>query len=86
VTVLRSFLTYTLTALYVLVVGGFGLLVVVPLGWKSALYKLGHGGVALALGTAGIRYKVVGRENIPRDRAVVFCANHQSNVDPPVLL
>ncbi len=21
----------------------------------------------------------------PRDRAVVFCANHQSNVDPPVL-
>src|SRR5688572_12702543 len=82
---LRSLLTYILIALYVLIVGTFGLLVVVPLGLKGLLYELGHGGVALALGTAGIRYKVVGRENVPKDRAVVFCANHQSNVDPPVL-
>jgi 1-acyl-sn-glycerol-3-phosphate acyltransferase len=28
---------------------------------------------------------VIGREHIPANRAVVFCANHQSNVDPPVL-
>jgi 1-acyl-sn-glycerol-3-phosphate acyltransferase len=34
---------------------------------------------------AGIRYRVHGRERIPRDRAVVFCSNHESNVDPPVL-
>jgi 1-acyl-sn-glycerol-3-phosphate acyltransferase len=39
----------------------------------------------LALATAGIRYRVLGREHVPADRAVVFCANHQSNVDPPVL-
>jgi 1-acyl-sn-glycerol-3-phosphate acyltransferase len=49
------------------------------------LYELGHAGVALALGSAGIRYRVVGRERVPQGRAVVFCANHQSNVDPPVL-
>ena len=36
-------------------------------------------------GSAGIRYRVIGREHIPPDRAVVFCSNHQSNVDPPVL-
>jgi 1-acyl-sn-glycerol-3-phosphate acyltransferase len=83
--VIRSLLTYVLTALYVLVVGTFGLLVVVPLGLTDLLYRLGHGGVALALGTAGIRYRVIGRENIPSGRAVVFCSNHQSNVDPPVL-
>ena len=82
---LRSSLTYILTALYVLVVGSVGLLIAIPLRWKGLLYTLGHGGVALALGLAGIRYKVVGREHIPADRAVVFCANHQSNVDPPVL-
>jgi 1-acyl-sn-glycerol-3-phosphate acyltransferase len=41
--------------------------------------------VALALGLAGIRYRVTGRERVPRDRAVVFCSNHQSNIDPPVL-
>ena len=34
---------------------------------------------------AGIRYKVIGREHVPATRAVVFCANHQSNIDPPVL-
>jgi 1-acyl-sn-glycerol-3-phosphate acyltransferase len=82
--VVRSVLTYLLTAVYVLVVGTFGLLVVVPLGWTGVLYELGHGGVALALGLAGIRFRVIGRERVPH-RAVVFCANHQSNVDPPVL-
>ncbi len=82
---LRSGLTYLLTALYILTVGTFGLLVVVPLGLTGILYELGHGGVALALATAGIRYKVIGRGNVPPGRAVVFCSNHQSNVDPPVL-
>ncbi len=82
---LRSILTYLLTSLYVLIVGSFALLIVVPFRLKSLLYELGHAGVALALGTAGIRYKVVGREHIPGGRAVVFCANHESNVDPPVL-
>jgi 1-acyl-sn-glycerol-3-phosphate acyltransferase len=83
--VIRSLLTYVLTSLYVLIVGTFALLVVVPLGLKGLLYELGHAGVALALGTAGIRYRVVGREHLPAGRAMVFCANHQSNVDPPVL-
>ena len=82
---IRTILTYVGTSLYVIVVGAFCLLVVVPLGWTNVLYKLGHGGVALALGLSGIRYKVIGRENVPKGRAVVFCSNHQSNVDPPVL-
>lgn len=85
VALLRTILTYIGTSLYVVVVGTLGLLVVVPLGWTGVLYELGHGGVALALGLAGIRYQVIGRENVPKDRAVVFCSNHQSNVDPPVL-
>ena len=80
----RSVITYILTGLYVLIVGSVGLLIAIPLRWKGLLYTLGHGGVALALGLAGIRYRVVGREHIPTGRAVVFCANHQSNVDPPV--
>jgi 1-acyl-sn-glycerol-3-phosphate acyltransferase len=82
---LRSLLTYLLLALYVLVVGTFALLVVVPLGLKDLLFRLGHGGVALGLGTAGIRYRVIGADNVPPGKAVVFCSNHQSNVDPPVL-
>ena len=54
-------------------------------GAKDFLYNLGHWGVRLGLALSGIKVRVSGREHIPRDRAVVFCSNHQSNVDPPVL-
>ena len=83
--VVRSILTYLAIAAYVLIAGPIGLLVAVPFKAKDLLFRLGHGGVALALGLAGIRYTVLGREHVPSNRAVVFCANHQSNVDPPVL-
>lgn len=85
VAAVRSLVTYIGVSLYVLVAGLFGLLIGVPFGLKGLLYELGHGGVALALGLSGIRYRVAGREHIPARRGVVFCANHQSNVDPPIL-
>ncbi|MFC0299417.1 lysophospholipid acyltransferase family protein [Virgibacillus soli] len=31
------------------------------------------------------RIKVVGRENIPKNGAVIICSNHISNLDPPVV-
>ncbi len=85
VAAVRSVAADVLAAAYVAIAGTLGLLVAVPLKWKGLLYVLGHGGVWLALGTAGIRYRVAGRRHIPAGQAVVFCANHQSNVDPPVL-
>jgi 1-acyl-sn-glycerol-3-phosphate acyltransferase len=57
----------------------------VVFGWKDVLYQFGHGGVRLALALTGIRFRVAGRENLPVERAAVYCSNHQSNVDPPVL-
>lgn len=83
--VVRSIVTYVVVSLYVVVAGTIGLVVAIPFKAKNLLYVLGHGGVALALGLAGIRYTVVGRQRVPANRSVVFCANHQSNVDPPVL-
>lgn len=85
VAAVRSLITYVVVSLYVLVAGLLGMAVAVPLKWVGLLYELGHIGVGLALGLAGIRYRVRGRERVPADRAVVFCSNHQSNVDPPVL-
>ncbi|HJU44791.1 MAG TPA: lysophospholipid acyltransferase family protein [Vicinamibacterales bacterium] len=82
---LRSVLTYVITSLYVLIAGPIGLLIGVPFRAKGLLYFLGHIGVGMSLALAGIRYRVRGREHIPRGRAVVFCSNHESNVDPPVL-
>ena len=82
---LRSVLTYLVVSLYVLIAGPIGLLIGVPFQIKGVLYFLGHIGVGLALALAGIRYRVHGRERVPKGRAVVFCSNHESNVDPPVL-
>src|SRR5262249_55276270 len=62
-----------------------GMLLAVLFGWKDILYIFGHGGVRLGLALSGIRYEVTGTEHLPRRRAAVYCANHQSNVDPPVL-
>jgi 1-acyl-sn-glycerol-3-phosphate acyltransferase len=82
---LRSLVAYVLTSLYVLIIGPIGLFVGAVLRSKRGIYALGHGGVGLALGLTGIRYRLAGREHMPRGTAVVFCANHQSNVDGLVL-
>ncbi|MGH9255826.1 MAG: lysophospholipid acyltransferase family protein [Vicinamibacterales bacterium] len=81
---LRSILTYAVMLAYIAAVGPLGLFIGVVLRWKRGLYALGHAGVWMSLTLAGIRYRVSGREHVPAS-AVVFCSNHESNVDPPVL-
>jgi len=85
IAVVRSAVTYLIVSLYVLIAGPIALGLGIPFRWKGILYQLGHIGVGLALGLAGIRYRVTGKGHIPAGRAVVFCSNHESNVDPPVL-
>jgi 1-acyl-sn-glycerol-3-phosphate acyltransferase len=81
---LRSVLTYAATVSYIVLGAPAALVVGVLLRSKPGMYVLGHAGVWLALTLAGIRYRVRGLEQVP-DSAVVFCSNHESNVDPPVL-
>ena len=81
----RSLLTYVAVSLYVLIVAPPGLLVSALSGAKAHLYVLGHIGVRLGLILAGIRVRIAGAEHAPHGRAAVYCSNHQSNVDPPVL-
>jgi 1-acyl-sn-glycerol-3-phosphate acyltransferase len=82
----RSIATYVATSVYVLVTAPVGMALAVLFGWKDILYIFGHGGVRMALALSGIRYRVAGRTHLPPPgRAAVYCANHQSNVDPPVL-
>jgi 1-acyl-sn-glycerol-3-phosphate acyltransferase len=80
----RSLLTYVAIILYIVIIGPPGLFLSWALRSKRLLYWLGHGGVGLALQLSGIRYRVIGRQNVPA-RAVVYCSNHESNVDPAVL-
>src|SRR5690606_30327644 len=85
VAAVRSVATYLAIALYTLLVAPPGLILALVFKWKGLLYELGHLGVWLALKLSGIRCHVLGLDQAPAGRAVVFCANHQSNVDPPVL-
>jgi 1-acyl-sn-glycerol-3-phosphate acyltransferase len=80
----RSVVAYVLIIAYIAVAGPIGLVIGALFRWEGGLFALGHGGVWLALKLAGIRYRVIGLEQLS-SAAVVFCSNHESNVDPPVL-
>jgi 1-acyl-sn-glycerol-3-phosphate acyltransferase len=80
----RSVVAYFLIVAYILVAGPIALVIGAVFRWEGGLYGLGHAGVWLALKLTGIKYRVVGLEQ-PPSQAVVFCSNHESNVDPPVL-
>jgi 1-acyl-sn-glycerol-3-phosphate acyltransferase len=81
---LRSLATYVAIVVFIAVAAPLALVIGGLLRWKRGMYALGHAGVSLALRMAGIRYRVSGLEHVPA-RSVVFCSNHESNVDPPVL-
>jgi len=85
VAAVRSIAAYVAVSLYVAIAAPVGMLLAVIFRWKGILYILGHGGVALGAGLAGIRTRVIGASNVPAGKAVMFCSNHQSNVDPPIL-
>ena len=46
---------------------------------------LGRGGVRLGLVVAGIKVKIDGYECVQRSRGAVYCANHSSNLEPPIV-
>jgi 1-acyl-sn-glycerol-3-phosphate acyltransferase len=50
------------------------------------LYRATRFMLASSCRFAGVRFRVVGRERIPRDRACIFMSNHVSNLDPPALI
>jgi len=80
----RSIIAYFLIVVYIAIAGPVALVLGGLLRLEGGMYALGHVGVWLALTLAGIRYRVAGFEHVP-STAVVFCSNHESNVDPPVL-
>jgi 1-acyl-sn-glycerol-3-phosphate acyltransferase len=52
--------------------------------WPNLPFQAGIQTVRVALAIVGIRYVVEGHEHI-LDRPAVYCANHTSNVEPPLL-
>jgi 1-acyl-sn-glycerol-3-phosphate acyltransferase len=85
VAAVRSLAAYVGVSLYVAITAPVGMVLALIFRWKGILYIFGHGGVAMGAALAGIRMRVEGLENVPPGQAVVFCANHQSHIDPPIL-
>ena len=81
----RTILTYLIVGLWTVLLGPPALLIAYVTKRPGILYLTARGGVRLALFLSGIRYTVSGREHLPRGRTAVYCANHQSNVDAPLL-
>lgn len=52
--------------------------------WPNLPFQAGILTVRIALAIVGVRYVVEGQEHI-LDRPAVYCVNHTSNVEPPVL-
>ena len=81
----RSIATYVLGGLYVIFVVPPALVIALTTRQRSVLYWTGYVGVRLALVATGIRIRVEGLQYVCSDRPTVYCANHTSNVAPPIL-
>jgi 1-acyl-sn-glycerol-3-phosphate acyltransferase len=84
VAALRTVAVLLWLAVYILVAGTIGLVLAWLFNWPNALYQVGLFGVVSALRIVGIRYVVEGDEHI-LDRPAIYCVNHSSNVEPPLL-
>jgi len=85
VSLVRSLIAYISVSLWVLFLGPPGILLAVLFDWPEVLYMLGRGGVRLGMATVGITYRVSGCNHIQKNRAAVYCVNHSSNIEPPIL-
>ncbi|MCY4025858.1 MAG: lysophospholipid acyltransferase family protein [Acidobacteria bacterium] len=81
----RSLSAYVGVALWVLLPGSVGMVLAALSRRHRILYALGRGGVRVGLAVAGIRYRVAGGQHIQQSRGAVYCVNHTSNLEPPII-
>ena len=81
----RSAAAYVVVSLYVLVTAPVGMAIALLVRRPGVLYWLGRQGVRIGLATVGIRYRVAGAEHVRGRRPSVYCVNHTSNLEPPIV-
>jgi 1-acyl-sn-glycerol-3-phosphate acyltransferase len=81
----RSLAAYVAVSLYIVVVGIPAIALALLSRSPSVLYTAGLGGIRLGFWLTGIRSVVEGQEHIQRHRSAVYCVNHTSNLEPPVV-
>ena len=85
ISILRSFAAYISVSLWVLLLAPGGMLLALILRSPNILYLLGRGGVRLGLAMAGINVQVDGYDYVQKSRGAVYCVNHSSNLEPPII-
>ena len=85
VAAVRSVAAFFAVALYVLAVAPPGMAIAIWFTRPEVLHWLGRGGCRLGLATAGIRWRVAGTEHVRPGRPTVYCINHTSNLEPPIV-
>lgn len=53
---------------------------------KEYIHKVSYSWAKFIMRISGAEINIIGLENIPRDKTVLFVSNHQSNFDIPLLL
>jgi 1-acyl-sn-glycerol-3-phosphate acyltransferase len=81
----RTVVTFVIVSLYVLAAGPPGIAVALIFRWVTPLYWLSYGGICLGLALAGVRTRAEGARHVVRERATVYCVNHASHLEPPII-
>jgi len=82
---LRAILLSLLCLLFVFILGTPLLIYALISGNTDPIYNVGVSCARFAMRLGGIRLDVRGWERVPQRQAVVFMANHESNIDPPAI-
>jgi 1-acyl-sn-glycerol-3-phosphate acyltransferase len=82
---LRSLAAYVFVSLYIVFAGIPAILIALITRSPSVLYMTGLGGIRLGFWLSGIRSVVEGTKYLQRERSAVYCVNHSSNIEPPVV-
>ncbi len=81
---LRTFAALVLVTASTILLGPPTIIVGWLFNWPNLPFQAGIQTVRLALAIVGLRYVVEGEEHL-LDRPAVYCVNHTSNVEPPLL-
>ena len=81
----RTLAAYVVLFLYAFLVGPLGIAIAILFDWPMLLFQLGALGSWLGLKLTGITYKVEGPGAVLNDRAAIYCLNHSSNLEPPII-
>lgn len=83
---IRSIIAWGLTWIYMVVAGLISLPWIWITGRLNFTYALARVGLRAILALGGVRVVVSGVEHLPPEGPRLYMSNHQSNLDPPILV